>query len=291
MQIGINSFGLNKVLSQNFTAGVLSLKEAGISHLEPLIVFDFGRGLTASALCAGLRRAGKDGGMWPVTLAAERIEFLRRNGIAVYGAQISLVDQVPGGLTVQLEQLAAFAAQQELRYYVYSPKNGRLSDAAGEAEIFRKAIDALRPQGVELYFHAHYNEFQKENGDTVFDYLLREVPDLPIELDVGWAQYAGRDPIRCMEQYRDHIGLLHLKDLPTGADPQNDPAHAFCAIGAGTLPLEAVLREAHRCPLKPYGMIIDQDNSAGDYLEDCRVGVRNICAAAQTLRTLRAECF
>ena len=84
MQIGINSFGLNKVLSQDFTAGVLSLKEAGISHLEPLIVFDFGRGLTASALCAGLRRAGKDGGMWPVTLAAERIEFLRRNGIAVY---------------------------------------------------------------------------------------------------------------------------------------------------------------------------------------------------------------
>ena len=33
MQIGINSFGLNKVLSQDFTAGVLSLKEAGISHL------------------------------------------------------------------------------------------------------------------------------------------------------------------------------------------------------------------------------------------------------------------
>lgn len=45
MQIGINSFGLNKVLSQDFTAGVLSLKEAGISHLDPLIVFDFGRGL------------------------------------------------------------------------------------------------------------------------------------------------------------------------------------------------------------------------------------------------------
>lgn len=45
MQIGINSFRLNKVLSQDFTAGVLSLKEAGISHLDPLIVFDFGRGL------------------------------------------------------------------------------------------------------------------------------------------------------------------------------------------------------------------------------------------------------
>lgn len=91
MQIGINSFGLNKVLSQDFTAGVLSLKEAWISHLEPLIVFDFGRGLTASALCAGLRRAGKDGGMWPVTLAAERIEFLRRNGIAVYRGRCARV--------------------------------------------------------------------------------------------------------------------------------------------------------------------------------------------------------
>lgn len=281
MQIGINSFGLNKVLSQGFAAGVLSLKEAGISSLEPLIVFDSGRSLSAAALCAGLKRAGKDGGMWPVTLAAERIGLLRRNGIAVYGAQVSLVDQVPGGLSVQLEQLVSFAAQQELHYYVYSPKKGRLSDAAGEAEIFRKALDVLRSQGIELYFHAHYNEFQEESGDTVFDYLLREVPDLPVELDVGWAQYAGRDPIRCMEQYRDRIGLLHLKDLPVGADPHNDPAHAFCAIGTGTLPLKAILRESCRCPLEPYGLIIDQDNSAGDYLEDCRVSVRNIRAAAQ----------
>lgn len=281
MQIGINSFGLNKVLGQDFTAGALSLKEAGISHLEPLIVFDSGRNLSAAALCAGLRRAGKDGGMWPVTLAAERIDFLRRIGIGVYGAQVSLVDLVPGGLTAQLEQLLSFAVQQGLRYYVYSPKKGRLLDAADEAEIFRKALAALHPHGIELYFHAHYNEFQEENGDTVFDYLLREVPDLPVELDVGWAQYAGRDPVRCMEQYRDRIGLLHLKDLPAGADPEKDPRHAFCAIGAGALPLKAILREARHCPLEPYGLIIDQDNSAGDYLEDCRAGVGNIRAAAQ----------
>lgn len=94
-----------------------------------------------------------------------------------------------------------------------------------------------------------------------------------MELDVGWAHYAGSDALSVMQKYRDRLVLLHLKDVNKGA-PRS---HCFTAIGEGDLPLATVLKEAASLPrLEKNGILIDQDRSEGDLLSDLERGAKNV---------------
>ena len=116
---------------------------------------------------------------------------------------------------------------------------------------------------------------KNDNGDTVFDYLLREIPDLKVELDVGWALYAGTDVVKLLKKYRDRIAIIHLKDINDGIVKENSKEF-FTTVGEGSIPLEKILEEAQKIQLFESEYIIDQDDSKGDMLDSLRDGVNNI---------------
>lgn len=142
-------------------------------------------------------------------------------------------------------------------------------------QAFRKGLAVLKDHGIELLFHCHHHEFMEDQGDTPFSYLLREVPELRVELDVGWVQLAQKDVIEIMEQYRDRIAVIHLKDLTPDASEENS-SDCLTAIGEGSIPLDEIIRKAEDLDLSYTGLIVDQDASRGDMLADLRSGFRNI---------------
>ncbi len=274
-QIGINVFGLKELLHTDFEGTFHTLREIGFSAIEPMVVFPEANGMEPDRMEESLRTVGQDGAFWVSRMARQRIRWLREEGFAVHGAQLGLVGMVPGGLDAVLPQALRFSQACGLSSLVYSPQKKTIAQMHPDAQALRRGLELSRERGVELLFHCHYHEFSEDQGDTPFSYLLREVPQLRIELDVGWVQFAKQDVIALMEQYRERIAIVHLKDITPDASVDNIH-HCFTAIGEGSLPLEGILRKAKELPLIHPGLIVDQDASRQDMLTDLRNGFCNI---------------
>ena len=273
--VGVNCFGLNPQLHADFESTARRLREIGFESLEPLLVFPEAMGAPSAAIAERLRLAGQDGAYWVDTVAQERLALLRELGFRIEGAHLGLLNMVPGGLKAVLPYAARFAAEQGLSYLVHSPQKKSIAEMRPDAEAFREELDLLGEQGIELIFHCHYQEFADDGGDTPFAWLLREVPKLRVELDVGWVCYAGADVLRVMEEYRERIAILHFKDIVPGAAAIG-PRGIFTAIGEGAIPLREILEKAEALSLSYTGFVIDQDASHTDMLEELARGYANL---------------
>jgi sugar phosphate isomerase/epimerase len=133
---------------------------------------------------------------------------------------------------------------------------------------------ALRERGLTLAYHNHDFEFVPfADGTTPFGLMTTATDprDLKLELDVYWVAKAGLDPVRTLEERRDRIVLLHLKDL--GADG------ATVELGAGRLDFPAIVRTALAGGVRH--LFVEQDDSADP--------LRSIATSLAFLRRLPAD--
>ena len=272
--IGINTFGLSGLLRTNFSGTLQKLHSGGFGVLEPCILFDeYSFAPVRAATHANLRHYRLDGGIWfSGKNAKERLETARSLGFTVLSVQSSLA--LGPFLKHGIGEAVHFLKEQNIRYLVVSPMKKSTAQAKKLIPYLQSAAEMLEKQGLFLVLHNHEHECLPEaNGETLLDLYLKSVPSLKLELDVGWAHYAGSDALSVMQKYRDRLVLLHLKDVNKGA-PRS---HCFTAIGEGDLPLAAVLKEAASLPrLEKNGILIDQDKSEGDLLSDLERGAKNV---------------
>lgn len=102
--------------------------------------------------------------------------------------------------------------------------------------------DELSGRGLTLHYHNHAHEFDElEDGTTGFEALV-ERTEVGIELDVGWALYAGVDPADLIERYGHRMDLIHMKDVDVSA------ARNECCreIGEGDVDMHRCAAEARR---------------------------------------------
>lgn len=272
MKIGINTYGLSKCLLKDFNGTLEKLKEAGITAIEPMIVFSENeKSKEALEAYEEAKRMQMTGGAWPRWMADEKMQVIRDAGF-----QIRSVHMLgPGWKEPLLGQAIAFAKEQKLSYYVVSPNETSIERAKTEFAELQTAARKMKENGVELLIHNHETEMQEDDGSCVFDFLMETIPELRIELDVGWVKFAGRDCIEIMKQYRDRIRIIHFKDICEGASPENRST-CFTAIGEGSIPLVDILSEANQLDLDEVGYVIDQDGSLGDILRDAHVGADHL---------------
>ena len=101
-------------------------------------------------------------------------------------------------------------------------------------------LPMLEAEGIRLHYHNHFQEFRpNEDGFIVMDELVERSKVL-LEIDTFWAFDAGRDPLAVLEQYRDRIRFIHLKD-GLAQDLSNPDSHAVGrSLGLGKAPVKAV---------------------------------------------------
>ena len=269
MELGVNTFGMGGLLKAPFRRTIGRLKENGITGMEPCIHFlskSSGRDLLIEL---GMKRTDRLGGVWTPDEAKEKLGLLREDGFRVDGAHLFI-----GTLTDKTaDQALSFARENGLRYYALSCMTDRFDLAAKQIPVLRRTVKAFRAQDLHLLLHNHDMDLKETEGLSVLDFLLDNVPGLELELDVGWMAYAGRDCSAEIEKYRQHLRVLHFKDmLPDKALKK----HRFCAVGEGMLPLAAIMEKVPGLELFPAGMVIDQDASDGDMMADILTGAANI---------------
>jgi sugar phosphate isomerase/epimerase len=150
-----------------------------------------------------------------------------------------------------------------------------LTDWKWNADLFNKFGKQVSDAGMVFGYHNHSAEFKKFDGKTAFDHLfsMTDAKHVKIELDVGWVAVAQQDPVALLNQYKDRVVALHVKDVAArGADGKDPPS---VALGEGTVDWQKVLGTAHAVGVKHYFYeqeephtrpILESVKISGDYL-------------------------
>ncbi len=271
MNIGVNFFGPKVRLYHDFDGTLDALKASGITSAE--VCLAFGGSEPPPHFPPEL-----SGGIWPVNVAAQRIRAVREHGLAVVSAHIMLMNPEPEELVELIPALTDFGRENQIAHFVISLSKG-LADMKRYAPALAELSNALAAAGTPLAYHNHEAECATEAGTTALDYILAQCPALQLELDVGWAKFAGANPVELMRRHRERLALLHFKDIRADASPATRDT-CFTAVGEGSIPLSDILAEAQNCPIAEHGLIVDQDDSQTDILLDLAAGAANIRSAA-----------
>jgi sugar phosphate isomerase/epimerase len=114
------------------------------------------------------------------------------------------------------QQLADEAAEGGISYLVCaSIPVATMDEIKTAVEVFSKAGEACKKNGVQFAYHNHVTEFDEIEGHRPFDYILNNTnKDLvKMELDLAWATKAKQDPIELFKLHPGRYPLWHVKDL------------------------------------------------------------------------------
>jgi sugar phosphate isomerase/epimerase len=231
------------------------------------------RSLTARDMLGTLRQVAQLGfgavefagfGETPVRVLRETLDDLGLRALGAhvqYGTFVKGVEGVCNDLrTLGCEYAIVPAIPQEMRADTRT---------AGELPaLLEEWGKACRESGLRFAYHNHAFEFAAldSSGGTLFDALLSTNPALvEFELDVFWAEYAGKDALTLIREHSDRIALLHLKDIAADQDPQDVP------VGRGTLDWDEILTAGKAADVRWF--VVEQDNPR-DPLDDITQSLR-----------------
>jgi sugar phosphate isomerase/epimerase len=114
-----------------------------------------------------------------------------------------------------------------------------------------RVAEEVAAAGLELGYHNH-------DAEITQGFLDRLPAGVFVELDAGWAWWAGRDPVELLGRGP----LVHIKDMTSQTE------HRFSPVGDGLVGYERVAPAAVAAGAE--WLIIEQDRSDGSELADAR---------------------
>lgn len=124
------------------------------------------------------------------------------------------------------------------------------------------AAASAAANGLELGFHNHDAEVKPRNGGPSFLDDLLAADAVFLELDLGWAWYAGADPLSLLGRARGRCPLVHVKDFSS-----REPG-SFAPVGDGSVGYERVAPAAVDAGAE--WLLVEQDETDGPSLEAAR---------------------
>ena len=222
--IGLQLWSLKADLPNDVPGTLRRLRGLGIRQVEAA---GLPKGLTAEAF-----RKVLDGADLVCQAAHMPLERLR--------------DDAPGAV----KEAKALGARFVVCPWIPHGKAGfTADDAAKAAEVFNKAHQAAKAEGLRAGYHPHGYEFAPAAGGTLFDAIVKNTDkDLVFEIDLFWAKAGGADPAALIASLPGRVPLLHVKDMKKGlALPPGSsgaPEDSDVAAGAGQLDLPGIFKAA-----------------------------------------------
>lgn len=127
-----------------------------------------------------------------------------------------------------------------------------------------KAGEVMEKNGFKLFYHNHFFEFYKFDGQTIFDYMIENAPHLNYTLDTYWVQNGGYNVLEFLDKLNGKIECVHLKDY--GVIPcvnekgENFVKVSYVPVGDGSLPFQQIVDKMRKLGTKYF--FVEQDNAA-----------------------------
>lgn len=283
--LGVNIYGLIREIQEDAAGTFREIAAAGFDEAELLVMPE------------------KKQGNVPIAIAAEEsipqiLDNARQCGLSTRSVHVLCTSgdrTAPAEAVIEL--IWQLKQQYDIENYVFS---GMFTDAEGAkkwAFYLQQIAEAVKPADCRIIYHNHSQEFEPIEIDgtsmTALDYFFTLAGDnIWLQLDIGWAGIAG-DELEIAQKYADRIVSIHLKDFIPGTRGNfqnwNMPEDRFCAIGVGEIRTAAVLAQRDAFPNFAGSIIIDQDHSSTDMLDDIRAGYQNVRAMLKGREENRPE--
>jgi sugar phosphate isomerase/epimerase len=157
----------------------------------------------------------------------------------------------------ELAEEASVLGWRRLAISWLDPATLETPDLVGRIASAAAAAGAL---GLELGFHNHDAELRPlASGRTFLDELPAE---LFLELDLGWAWYAGVDPVALLGSARGRCPLVHVKDF------RSREGRDFCPVGDGAVGYERIAPAAVAAGVE--WLLVEQDEADGSTVDAAR---------------------
>ena len=204
----------------------------------------------------------------------KQIESARSEKGNYYGLKPKEIKKVLGDLGMTLrsghvhidgawQQSIDSAAEAGQEYLICStmPSEGQtVENYARVADTFSKAGEDCKKSNIIFGYHNHDYEFEKENGQVLYDVLLQKTdPSLvKMELDLGWVFVTGNDPLAYFEKYPGRFPLWHLKDMDKAKKQSTE-------FGKGQLNIKGMLENAKKSGMKYF--FVEQEEYTNNAFE------------------------
>lgn len=103
-------------------------------------------------------------------------------------------------------------------------------------------IPKLKEDGISLHYHNHDHEFKANKDGLTPEYELLNRTDILLEVDTYWVFNAGGDAVKFINEHKDRIRLIHLKDGIKNGEG--------CSLGLGEAKAAEVRKAALELGLK-----------------------------------------
>lgn len=146
----------------------------------------------------------------------------------------------------------------------------------GEIDAFIQRVQQVEPQlnaaGITLHYHNHDHEFKPNQDGLIPEEELLARTNLLLEVDTYWVYAAGKDPVAFLQEHKDRIRVIHLKDGKGG--------DACASLGQGIAPVAQVRQAAIQLGLE---MVVESEGLEPPAWR--RSGAAWTSCAARTRRT------
>ncbi|MDO4740669.1 MAG: TIM barrel protein [Eubacteriales bacterium] len=250
MKYGVQLFGSHKIFNADPKGYIEKAAKMGYAQIEPCMVLE-GNALPFA---------------WNWENIEEYAAMARANGLELDSCHCFAPEfwkSVPQ--MIRAAQVAGF------KRFVLGYRGDFTREALdGFAAHCAETADALAGHGLELWIHNNAREIAAQiDGVSAYEYILRACGGrLGAQVDTGWVECGGRKMQDFLEENAQYIRSIHHKDIE--AIPEEPMKAVNVALGKGVVSA----KDAHDFAVRHgLGQVVDQDNSAGDIMEDLAASV------------------
>lgn len=263
LKIGLQLFSVRNALQEDIEGTLKKIAEIGYEYLE-----------------IPVRNKDTNGDFVPEVSADQYKKYMKPLNFKVIGTHIGYHEKL------DISKVADYNKQLGsdkviIPAHFFTTKK----DAYAFAKWLNNAGALLKEEGLQLFYHNHYHEFQEIEGEIVYEILINQTnPEyVYFEFDTFWALRGGQDPVSYLEKLKDRCTLVHQKDLNKEANPLNLlngktgvlDSHAvfspvdhkdFVEIGSGMMDIKQILKKLQQMGSVEY-IIVEQDRTIKGELE------------------------
>lgn len=168
-----------------------------------------------------------------------------------------LLPQLKSGWEQAVEDAAVIGQKFMVLAFLLPQERTSLDDYKIVAENLNKCGEYCKKAGIQLCYHNHDFEFEKQGDVFPFDLLMKETDKhlVKAELDLYWAVKAGQRPIDLFRKYPKRVSLWHVKDMDATENK------AFTEVGNGTIDFSEIFKKHRLSGMEHF--FVEQDVCAG----------------------------
>lgn len=197
-------------------------------------------------------------------------KVLKQNGLIMPSSHYRLGEEkvngqiqkgtMMSGWDKAVDDAAAVGIKYMVCAYLSESERGGIDHYKVVADALNKAGERCKKSGIQLCYHNHDFEFEKQGSTLPYDILLNTDKNLvKMEMDLYWVSKAGKDPVDLINRHPGRFPLFHVKDM------DKTPAKAFTEVGNGSIDFKRIFKQANKAGMKYF--FVEQDRTPGDPFE------------------------